>query len=147
MKVALISCTKSKKPYACPAKEMHSPSALFSKALTYTTKRYDVVYIISAKYGLLELGTVIEPYDLTLKSFPMRQKKIWAIKTFRMMETKKLPIGCHIHFYAGVDYRQYLMKLLKDKGYIVDAPLRKMSFGNQLAFYTRMESGGNIYER
>ena len=147
VRVALLSCTKSKKTYACSAKEMYSPSTLFSKALAYTSRRYEAIYVLSAKYGLLELDTVIEPYNLTLKSLSKQQKKIWAVKTFGMIEAKNLPTDSCLHFYAGVDYRVYLMKLLKSRGYIVDAPLQKMSFGKQLAFYTRIEKGGNACGR
>jgi len=51
--LGLISCTKSKRNYSCPAKEMYSASELFRKAYDNCIKNYDHVAILSAKYGLL----------------------------------------------------------------------------------------------
>jgi methionyl-tRNA formyltransferase len=64
--LGLVSCAKSKRSYPCTAKEMYQPSDLFRKAYGYAVKRYDLVAILSAKYGLLLPDEVIEPYDLTL---------------------------------------------------------------------------------
>lgn len=51
--LGLISCTKSKQNYPCNASAMYQASDLFRKAYSYATKNYDVVAILSAKYGLL----------------------------------------------------------------------------------------------
>lgn len=53
MQIALISCSKMKKTYPCPAHELYSASDLFSLSYQYAKKRADKVYILSAKYGLV----------------------------------------------------------------------------------------------
>ena len=68
MKIGLISCTKKKKLSPCQAQELYSDSTLFSYVLDYCRKHYDKIYILSAKYGLVELNQKIKPYDLTLKT-------------------------------------------------------------------------------
>ena len=75
MQVAFIGCTKRKKGYPCPAYEMYSMSALFRKAYAYCNDHYDRVYILSAKYGLVEPKAIIEPYDITFI-----QHECWAKK-------------------------------------------------------------------
>lgn len=59
MKLALISCTSSKKEYPCKASEMYSPSPRFALAYQYAKQVAYVVYVLSAKYGLLCENEVI----------------------------------------------------------------------------------------
>ena len=67
--IVLISCVKKKASQPRPARELYI-SDLFRKSLKYAQSLSpDAIYILSAKYGLLSLDTVIEPYDVTLKSF------------------------------------------------------------------------------
>lgn len=63
-----ISCSKSKLDKPCKAQEMYSPSDIFTKRFTYARKvtSRDKIFILSAKYGLLRLDDVIEPYELFL---------------------------------------------------------------------------------
>ena len=59
MVVALISCSKEKKNYTCPAKELYSASTLFSLSYKYAKKVADKIYILSALYGLVPEDRVI----------------------------------------------------------------------------------------
>lgn len=68
-RIALVSCTKLKKDYPCSGQEMYLESQLFKKATDYIRKQdYNEWYILSAKYGLLNKDTIIEPYDTTLNN-------------------------------------------------------------------------------
>ena len=69
-RIALISCSKSKQNYPCPARELYAPSQLFSLSYQYAKKVADEVYVLSARYGLLAEEDVVAPYDLTLTDFP-----------------------------------------------------------------------------
>ncbi|MGA8941654.1 MAG: DUF6884 domain-containing protein [Thermoactinomyces sp.] len=62
MQIAFVSCTRKKKDYPCSAENLYSASALFRKAFSFGKDRYDKVYIVSAKYGLLKPDEEIEPY-------------------------------------------------------------------------------------
>ena len=53
MKIALISCTKQKREYKCPARELYSESAWFREAYCYAKIVADKIFILSAKYGLV----------------------------------------------------------------------------------------------
>ena len=56
--IVFISCVKNKNDYPCAARDMYI-SDLFKKSLVYAEQLTEstTVYILSAKYGLLELDT------------------------------------------------------------------------------------------
>ena len=78
MKIALISCSKLKTDHPCPARELYAPSRLFSLSHQYARRNADKVYILSAKYGLVEESDMIVPYDLTLADLPEHRQRDWA---------------------------------------------------------------------
>ena len=78
MTIALISCSKEKKPYPCEARELYSASALFSLSYQYAMENADKVFILSAKYDLVSENKVIAPYDQTLNDMPRKQQLEWA---------------------------------------------------------------------
>ena len=78
MTIALISCSKEKKPYPCAACDLYSASTLFSLSYQYAKKTADKIYILSAKYGLVPEDKVIAPYDQTLNAMPRKQQLEWA---------------------------------------------------------------------
>lgn len=75
MKIALISCSKTKTKKAGKAKDVYI-GKLF-KGYYYLAKREcDKIYILSAKYGLLEENDIIDPYNQTLKGAREYTKKV-----------------------------------------------------------------------
>ncbi|PGY09125.1 DUF6884 domain-containing protein [Bacillus sp. AFS031507] len=132
-KYALISCTKLKKDYPCPAKEMYLESQLFKKAVHYISKQnYDDWFILSAKYGLLHKDTLIEPYDITLNKMNSLQRKEWSRDVFDQL-IKLEPQ--QLDFYAGKKYREYLIPLLENSWIQCNIPLEGKGIGEQLKFY------------
>ena len=136
MKLGLVSCTKSKKNYPCKAYEMYSPSNLFKKAYRYAAKNYDLVVVLSAKYGLLLPNDEIEPYDLTLNTMKKREREEWANNVYNQMR-KKLELNRikSAYFHTGEKYREYLIPKLELAGIDCTIPLEGLSFGQQLAWY------------
>jgi hypothetical protein len=136
--LGLISCTKSKRGYRCPAREMYQTSDLFRKAYNYAIKNYDYVAILSAKYGLLLPDEEIEPYELTLKSMGAVEQKKWAENVFAQLKSK-LPLDeiSNVFFHTGLAYRKYLTKLLEEKGILCTVPIEGLSLGQQKAWYLR----------
>ncbi len=68
MKIALISCVAKKQKNKSQAKDMYV-SPLFRGAYRYAKSLgVDKIYILSAKYGLLEELDVVEPYNVTLNT-------------------------------------------------------------------------------
>lgn len=136
MKLGLISCTKSKQTYPCPAAEMYQPSNFFNKAYTYATKYYDKIGILSAKYGLLLPEDQIEPYELTLKNMGVQAKRDWTRRVLAQMDERlDLKPSDEVYIHAGKDYRKYLVTALKKRGLTIYVPLEGISFGKQLQWY------------
>ncbi|WP_413299667.1 DUF6884 domain-containing protein [Bacillus sp. 1P10SD] len=134
-KFALISCTKLKKDYPCPAKEMYLESQLFKKAVSYIEKQeYNDWFILSAKYGLVDQETVIEPYDLTLNNMKAVDRKKWSIDVFKQIKELQ---PHQLDLYAGKKYREFLIPLLEMNGIKCKVPLEGLGIGEQLKFYNR----------
>ena len=128
--IVLISCVSQKKPHKAKAKDLYI-SALFRKALAYAHKlNPDVVYILSAKYGLLDLETEIEPYDLTLNKMPVGDIKAWAKKILVQLSAKTDLQQDHFVFFAGEKYRKYLNSHISS----FEVPMKGMPIGKQLQF-------------
>ena len=89
MNIAFISCVKSKKIGNYEAKELYI-SDFFKKSLRYCIINYDKVFILSAKYGLLELNERIETYEMTLNNFSKDKKVVWSKKVFNMRSLLKV---------------------------------------------------------
>ena len=139
--LGLISCTKSKRNYPCKASEMYQASDLFRKAYSYATKNYDLVAILSAKYGLLLPDDKIEPYELTLNAMSFKQRKDWAEMVFRQMRTRlKLIDFNRVFFHAGKKYREHLIPRLENMGIQCEIPLEGIGIGKQKAWYKERAS-------
>lgn len=137
MRIGLISCTKSKTAYPAPARELYSPSALFRGALGYLEGRADVVYVLSAKYGLLPLDQVAEPYDLTLKDATPAYRRAWALGVLRDLQARYGVSlnGVVFEFHAGEAYTVVLRPLLEAAGATCVSPVEGLPIGGRLHFY------------
>ena len=72
-KIVLISCVSQKRTQRSKAKDLYV-SVLFKKNLAYARRlNPDAIYILSAKYCLLDLETEIDPYNLTLNTMSAGQ--------------------------------------------------------------------------
>ncbi|MDU2298627.1 MAG: hypothetical protein E7D58_01480 [Haemophilus parainfluenzae] len=79
-KVILLSCVSKKANEKAKAKDLYL-SLLFKKSLAYAYKlKPDAIYILSAKHHLLELDSVIEPYDVTLNKMKRNDRLNWGKK-------------------------------------------------------------------
>ena len=77
-RVALIGCGKQKAERTCAASEMYR-SALFRAAWRWASLHCDQVFILSAKHGLLEPTTIIEPYDEALPR-DLAGREAWGMR-------------------------------------------------------------------
>jgi len=67
--LCIIGCTKSKNIIKDTAQNVYSKSPLFRECLSITKKLNADVLILSSKYGLISLDTLIEPYTDTWKEY------------------------------------------------------------------------------
>jgi len=134
--LGLVSCSKSKKSHPCKASEMYSPSTLFAKSYSYAKRTYNVVGILSAKYGFLFPDEVIDPYELTLNKMKKKERLEWAKKVFSQMQERiDLTKFGRTLFHVGEKYREFLIPMLEDVGIECIIPLEGLSLGEQLAWY------------
>ena len=135
-KIVLISCVKKK--LSVPAKAMYLyTSTLFRSNLHYATLlKPDAIFILSAKYGLLELQQVIEPYEMTLNKMSETATIAWSRRVLAALRQKADLSSDLFIFLAGANYRKYLIPELAH----VEIPLEGLSFGRQLQELKRRTS-------
>ena len=127
-KIILISCVKSKLSHPAKARDLYI-SDLFRSSLAYAQSlKPDKIFILSAKYGLLELDEQIKPYELTLNTMPAAEVKAWSIRVLASLRQKADLKNDLIIFLAGDKYRKYLIPELAH----YQIPLEGLSFGQQL---------------
>lgn len=129
-KIVLISCVSKKLAYKARAEDLYV-SPLFVGNLRFAKGLIpDAIFILSAKYGLLELGEEIEPYDTTLNNMPSTQVRAWGEKVLEQMKRKVDLMSDHFIFLAGEKYRKHLVSHLAS----YEIPLQGMPIGKQLQF-------------
>ena len=127
--IIFISCTKKKLNKRCKAKELYTASAWFRKAYKYATSLNPIyIYILSAKYGLLNENDIIEPYEKTLHGARENEIKIWSTKVISQMKEKGIDLEDKAIFLCGKNYRKYLIPKFKN----YEAPLSHLGIGMQM---------------
>jgi len=126
-KYVLIACCSRKltqKAFACDIyiSDLFKKSMAYAKSLNPTN-----IFILSAKYGLLELKDEVKPYDETLKEKTAGEIKIWAIDVLEKLSKKTNFEEDTFIFLAGNNYRKYLLP--KIKNYLI--PLKGLGIGKQ----------------
>lgn len=69
----------------------------------------DKLFILSAKYGLLEEDDIIEPYSITLKDMSDKQILMWANKVARQLMEKCDVKEDMFYILCGERYYRYLI--------------------------------------
>jgi len=127
-KIVLLSCVSKKRPAKTKAEDLYC-STLFKLSLTFAKRLApDHIFILSAKYGLVRLDDMIEPYDTTLNDMTKQDRKQWADSVLRQL---KETVDCeedHFIILAGSKYRQYLIPALVS----YEIPLAGQTIGKQL---------------
>lgn len=133
-KIVLVSCVSKKNRGTHKAKDLYV-SPLFRKAYEYAESlNPDKIFILSAKYHLLDPEAIVEDYNKTLNTFSSVERKEWTNVVLKQMS--KVGINLEqdeIIFLAGKNYwqeiissgkvrryeRPYLDNNLKGIGYIL----------------------------
>ena len=130
MKTALVSCVGKKTATAAMASDLYR-SAWFLLAKEYCLSHGHQWFILSARYGLLDIKTIIEPYDLTLKECSQRYQQAWSQQVVRDIK-KKIATTTTLVMFAGVRYRRVLYPSLRRYGYDIEIPMQGLGSGKQL---------------
>ena len=131
--IVLISCVAKKLNHKAKAHDLYQ-SALFIKSLKYALSLdSDAIYILSAKYHLLALDTIIEPYDMTLKRMKKADKLAWGnVVAAQLADVADLKQDKFI-ILAGNDYLMPLQSHLSH----IELPMQGMKIGERLQFLTQ----------
>jgi hypothetical protein len=128
-RVALVGCSAQKALVRCPARDMYR-SPLFRAARAYAEATCQRWFILSAKYGLLEPSTIIEPYDQRLS----RDRERWGERVGRQIE-KALPFpefaNAELIALAGKDYADAI-SFVDGREFHWDEPLEGLGIGERI---------------
>ncbi len=129
-KIVLISCASKKLAYSARAKDLYI-STLFKLNLRYARKlKPQNIFILSAKYGLLGLDTVIAPYDKSLNKMSTLEVSGWAEKVIIQLSQYADTAADNIVFLAGEKYRKYLIQYINH----YSVPMQGLGIGKQLRY-------------
>jgi len=129
-KIVLISCVSKKLAHPASAQDLYV-SPLFRLNLQYARKlQPDAIYILSAKHGLLDLDTEVEPYNLTLNDMATPQVQAWAEQVLEQIKQRADLGKDHFVFLAGLKYRKFLVARLASH----EVPMQGLTIGRQLQF-------------
>ena len=128
--IVLISCVSKKLSHKARARDLYI-SPLFRMNLEYAQQfSPQKVFILSAKYRLVQLDEEIDPYDVTLNEMLTRARRNWAAEVASQLQEHCDLENDHFLILAGQKYRQYLLPYLKS----YEVPLAGLPIGKQLQF-------------
>ena len=133
-RIVLISCVSKKLPFKAKAKDLYI-STLFKLNYQYAKSlNPDKIFILSAKYGLLNPEHEIEPYNETLNTKSMQEIKNWAKEVLIDLKKQSDLEKDEFIFLAGTKYRQFLTSHIKN----YKVPLKGLTIGRQLSYLKRI---------
>lgn len=127
-KIVLIACASKKAKQAALAENLYI-SPLFRANLAYARSLNPVaIFILSAKYGLVELSQQLMPYDMTLNELSDGEVRAWADRVLKQLRARVNIERHEVVLLAGEKYRRHLAPSLRHS----IAPLKNLGIGKQL---------------
>lgn len=131
--VYLVSCVAKKLAAPAPAKDLYV-SEWFLRARRYVESTGCPWFILSPKYGLVAPDQVLLPYEQTLKTIGVAERRMWARHVQAQMDTQ-LPPCQHIVIFAGMRYREFLLPYFEQRSLQVEIPMEGLTIGKQLSWF------------
>lgn len=129
--IVFLGCGAKKNDKKCKAIEMYT-GELFKKRYEYSKiLKADKIFILSAKYHVLELDDMIFPYNKTLNDMDEKSQKIWSLVCKKKLDKKNIDYDDDVYFLCGENYFKYLSPYFKNSHY----PVANLRIGEQLKFY------------
>jgi hypothetical protein len=104
--IYLVSCVSQKRQEACAARDLYV-SDWFCKARRYAEASRCSWFILSAEYGLVSPDQVVAPYERTLNTMAVAERRAWAERVSRQL-AETVPHVARVVFLAGERYREFL---------------------------------------
>jgi hypothetical protein len=132
LNIGLVACARTKADHPTAARDLYV-SPLFRAARAYAERRYgaDHWLILSARHGLVDPDTILEPYDLSLYQLGVREREAWGDRVAIEL-TDRFPAGTVLWFHAGALYRDAIASVVAHE---VRFPVAGLRIGEQLAWY------------
>lgn len=131
-RIALVSCVAGKLARPSPAADLYI-SSWFLKARRVAETKYDHWFILSAEHGLVPPTKVIAPYERTLNTMKISDRRRWAEQVEKQMD-EMLPHAEEVIVFAGERYREFLLPYLVQRHAAVSVPMKGMRIGQQLSW-------------
>lgn len=130
--VYLVSCVSQKRDHACEARDLYV-SDLFRKASRFAEMSGCPWFILSAEHGLVAPGQLIAPYERTLNTMGVADRRAWAERVAAQLAEAE-PDLSRVVFLAGKRYREFLARHLEGRGVEVSVPMEGLRIGEQLSW-------------
>lgn len=131
----LVSCVSRKRDRPVAAKDLYT-SDWFLKARAYVERSGADWFILSAAHGLVDPETVIAPYERTLNTMGVADRRAWASMVLHQLRTKLTGVD-RVVILAGQRYREFLIDSIRARCPSVEVPLEGMRIGEQLGWLKR----------
>ena len=133
--VVLVGCVKTKAQRASAARDLYV-SPLFERRRRYAESSGQPWYILSAEHGLLDPGSIIEPYDVYLADQTADYRQAWGEWVAAKLTRVRGSIdGLVIEVHAGMAYVDAIQEPLHRRGAVLLTPLAGLRRGEQLSWY------------
>ena len=135
----LVSCVKTKRSSPCHAEDLYT-SDWFVKARAYVERQNCPWRILSANHGLVHPKKVIAPYEKTLNTMRVAERREWARRVLAQLEPELAGFDAVV-FLAGQSYRDFLEGPLRSRGLVVCVPMEGLRQGEQLCWLNNQLGG------
>jgi hypothetical protein len=135
----LVSCVSKKRTQPSLARDLYV-SDWFVKARRYVESTGSPWFILSAEHGLVAPEQIIVPYERTLNTMSVLERRVWAQRVQAQMASS-LPHTDRIVIFAGQRYREFLIDYLRSRAKRIDIPLERLRIGEQLAWFSEANDG------
>lgn len=132
-RVLLVGCSRTKAPSAAPAGELFR-GPLFGRARECAVRSGDPWFVLSAKFGLLEPGELVTPYDVYLADRPPSYRAAWGAWVVAQLAELVPLAGLTVEVHAGEAYCAPLRDPLRAAGASLAEPLAGLRYGERLAW-------------
>lgn len=132
-KIILIACSSKKLKHSAQVQDMYC-SPLFKKSLAYAKSlKPNNIFILSAKYGLLNLYETIDPYNITLNNMTTKEIDNWSYHILHSLKTQFNLSTDEFIFLAGKNYTKFITPHITH----FTIPMANLKIGKQLHFLTQ----------
>ena len=128
----LVSCVKTKRAMPAAAMDLYT-SSWFQKARACVEETGCTWRVLSAEYGLVHPEEEIGPYEKTLNTMCVADRRTWADRVLAELGPCLDGVDTVV-FLAGRRYREFLEPALRDRGLLVRVPMSGLRQGEQLAW-------------